>query len=87
MRRLNGIENLAAVAVRPWRSCVQPIAVEEELRLSPATYQLMRALVEASERATGSTAARLGAYARAPMADTTVPEGWVRVLLQARVRR
>lgn len=85
-RRLNGIENLAASVTRPWRNGAQPIAVEAELRLSAATCAVIRSWVEASERATGPTAARLRAYARAPVADPTVPEGWVRVLLQARAR-
>jgi hypothetical protein len=80
-RRLNAVENLAAAAVRPWRGGVRPIVVQDEIRLSAATNELLTAWVEASERATGPGATRLGVYGRAPVADPAVPEVWLRVLL------
>jgi hypothetical protein len=60
---------------------------ERELRMSAVTRDQLLAWVEEGERASdaGQGRTRLAIYRSAVVEDDAVPEGWIRMLLYARV--
>jgi hypothetical protein len=84
-RRLNGFENVLAQLASQWRA-VTPLDPVRELRMASATRAALFDWIEREERAKGKTAKRLAAYASETVSDESVPDGWVRVLLDRRAQ-
>jgi hypothetical protein len=84
-RRLDGFERTIARLARSWRPD-RPIAPARELRMADETRDALMAWVEADDASTGGTPERLGVYASGAVTDDSVPEGWVRLRLDAATR-
>lgn len=81
-RRLDGFERTLATLARSWRPD-RPIAPARELRMADETRDALLAWVEGDDAGTGRTLERLGVYASGAVTDDSVPEGWVRLRLDA----
>ena len=79
-RRINCVENSLAGLARQWRSgwVLEP---ERELRMSLSTATAMLTWIEEHEPAAGSTEKRLLRFIGPETLDSTVPDGWIRILL------
>ena len=85
-RRLDDFERTIARLARSWRPD-RPIAPARELRMADETRDAFVAWVEGSDASTPKTAIeRLGVYASGAVSDDSVPEGWVRLRLDATTR-
>lgn len=80
-RRLNAIENTACALLLRWRGA-EPIVPERELRMSDATRDDLLAWIEEREQTSGETRARITIYSSSAVADPSVPDGWIRVLVR-----
>jgi hypothetical protein len=86
-RRLDDFERTIARLARSWRPD-HPIAPARELRMADETRDAFVAWVEGDETTTPDAAIeRLGVYASGAVSDDSVPEGWVRLRLDATSRR
>lgn len=84
-RRLDGFERTIARLARSWRPD-RPIAPARELRMADETREALLAWVEGDDAPRGQTVERLGVYASGAVTDDSVPEGWVRLRLDASPR-
>lgn len=85
-RRLEDFERTIARLARSWRPD-RPIAPARELRMADETCGALVAWVEGDEATPPDTALeRLGVYASGAVTDDSVPEGWVRLRLDATTR-
>jgi hypothetical protein len=80
--RLDQFEDTIARLSRSWRPA-HPIAPARELRMADETREALLAWVEAEHAGQGRTLERLGVYASGAVTDDSVPEGWVRLRLEA----
>lgn len=80
--RLDRFEDTIARLSRSWRPA-RPIAPARELRMADETREALLAWVEAETAGQGRTLERLGVYASGAVTDDSVPEGWVRLRLDA----
>lgn len=86
-RRLDDFERTLARLARSWRPD-RPIAPARELRMADETRDALVAWVEGDQTTTHDAAIeRLGVYASGAVTDDSVPEGWVRLRLDAPVRQ
>jgi hypothetical protein len=83
--RLEQFESVIARLARSWRPA-RPLSPARELRMADETRERLLAWVEADEAGNGSTLERLGVYASGAVTDDSVPEGWVRLRLDAPAR-
>jgi hypothetical protein len=82
--RLAGFENAIASLARRWRP-ERPLSPARELRMADETRDALLAWVEESDATDRQpTLERLGVYASGAVSDDSVPEGWVRLNLNAR---
>jgi hypothetical protein len=81
-RRLDGFESAIARLASRWRP-QRPIAPARELRMADETREALLAWVEGGDPSAGRTLERLGVYASGAVTDDSVPEGWVRLRLNA----
>jgi hypothetical protein len=81
-RRLDGFERTIARLARSWRPD-RPIAPARELRMADETRDALMAWVEGDDVGANPTIERLGVYASGAVTDDSVPEGWVRLRLDA----
>ncbi|NUO38978.1 MAG: hypothetical protein HOQ17_08580 [Gemmatimonadaceae bacterium] len=85
-RRLDDFERTIARLARSWRPD-RPIAPARELRMADETRDAFVAWVEGTGADTPTSAVeRLGVYASGAVTDDSVPEGWVRLRLDATTR-
>jgi hypothetical protein len=85
-RRLDSFERTIARLARSWRPD-RPIAPARELRMADETCDALVAWVEEDDAVTPDAALeRLGVYASGAVTDDSVPEGWVRLRLDATTR-
>jgi hypothetical protein len=85
-RRLDSFEHTIARLARSWRPD-RPIAPARELRMADETCDALVAWMEGDDLAAPDAALeRLGVYASGAVTDDSVPEGWVRLRLDATVR-
>jgi hypothetical protein len=84
-QRLDRFENVIARLSASWRPA-RPISPARELRMADETREKLLAWVEADDAGQGHTLERLGVYASGAVTDDSVPEGWVRVRLDAPAR-
>jgi hypothetical protein len=84
-QRLEQFESVIARLARSWRPA-RPLSPARELRMADETRERLLAWVEADEAGQGSTLERLGVYASGAVTDDSVPEGWVRLRLDAPAR-
>lgn len=85
-RRLDHFERTLARLARSWRPD-RPIAPARELRMADETCDAFMAWIEGDGDATPDAAIeRLGVYASGAVTDDSVPEGWVRLRLDAATR-
>jgi hypothetical protein len=80
--RLDGFENTLAALARRWRP-ERPLAPARELRMADETREAFLDWVESEEPSQGHTLERLAVYASGAVTDESVPEGWVRLNLNA----
>jgi hypothetical protein len=84
--RLDSFEHTIARLARSWRPD-RPIAPARELRMADETCDALVAWVEGDDATTPDGAIeRLGVYASGAVTDDSVPEGWVRLRLDAATR-
>jgi hypothetical protein len=82
--RLDGFENAIAALARRWRP-ERPLSPARELRMADETREALMAWVEGSAVTDRHhMLERLGVYASGAVTDDSVPEGWVRINLDAR---
>ncbi|MEP6619544.1 MAG: hypothetical protein ABJE47_09520 [bacterium] len=80
--RLNAIENLLAATTHQWRGA-KLISPEGEVRMSEATRDRLLSWVQSLQWAVDPrTANRIARYSSHTVIEPTVPDGWIRVLLQ-----
>jgi hypothetical protein len=84
-RRLNAIENLTSQLTRQWRG-TRSLVLSQDFQLSRATFHALFAWVHRRAPVSGPSAARLHSITTSDTLDNSVPEGWIRVLLQMRNR-
>jgi lipase chaperone LimK len=84
--RLDRFEDAIARLSRSWRPA-RPIAPARELRMADETREALIAWVEAETAEQGRNLERLGVYASGAVTDDSVPEGWVRLRLDAPAAR
>jgi hypothetical protein len=82
-RRLNGIENALEALGRCWRHNSHEFELTRDVRLAASTAASVSLWVQEKQLAIGLDCDRLRRYSEAPMVDSSVPNGWVR--LQARM--
>lgn len=83
-RRLNSFENTLTSLASKWRPRL-PISPAQEIRMCGETRDALLAWIEAEEAGKGHTLNRLAVYAAA-VTDDSVPEGWVRLILDLKQR-
>jgi hypothetical protein len=81
--RLDDFEGTIAALARRWRP-ERPLAPARELRMADETREAFLEWVESEDPSQGHTLERLAVYASGAVTDDTVPEGWVRLHLNAR---
>jgi len=80
--RLDGFERTIARLASRWRP-QRPIAPARELRMADETRDAFLAWVEGDDERADRPLERLGVYASGAVTDASVPEGWVRLRLNA----
>ena len=83
-RRLNAFENTITALASKWRPRL-PLAPAQEIRMCGRTRDALLDWIEAEEAGKGHTLNRLAVYAAA-VTDDSVPEGWVRLVLDIKQR-
>ena len=83
--RLDSFERAIARLASRWRPA-RPIAPARELRMAEETREALLAWVEGGDASADRTLERLGVYASGAVTDDSVPEGWVRLRLDAVTR-
>lgn len=83
-RRLNAFENALTTLASRWRPRL-PLAPAQEIRMCGETRDGLLDWIEAEDAGKGYTLNRLAVYAAA-VTDDSVPQGWVRLVLDRRQR-
>lgn len=84
LRRLNAFENVLTSLASTWRPR-HPLVPAQEIRMCSETRDALLAWIEADEAVEGHTLNRLAVYAAA-VTDDSVPEGWIRLVLDLKQR-
>ena len=84
-RRLNGLLNSLAMLARHWR-LERPIEAARELRMTRDTARGLVEWVTAMSCDTEKVDERLLAFRSGVVDDASVPDGWIRMLLDTRGR-
>ena len=83
-RRLNAFENTITALAAKWRPRL-PLSPAQEIRMCGETRDALLDWIEAEEAGKGHTLNRLAVYAAA-VTDDSVPQGWVRLVLDLKQR-
>lgn len=83
-RRLNAFENTLTSLAARWRPRI-PLSPAQEIRMCGETRDALLDWIEAEEAGKGHTLNRLAVYAAA-VTDDSVPQGWVRLVLDLKQR-
>ena len=83
-RRLNAFENAITALASKWRPRL-PLAPAQEIRMCGRTRDALLDWIEAVDAGRGHTLERLAVYAAA-VTDDSVPQGWVRLVLDIKQR-
>jgi hypothetical protein len=84
-RRLNALANLLTALTQRWRADALPISYRD-LKLSAKTCRGLSHWIQLRGPAVGDAEARLRSFTTGEVADELVPDGWIRVLLNAQDR-
>lgn len=83
-RRLNAFENTITALASKWRPRL-PLSPAQEIRMCGETRDALLDWIEAEDAGKGHTLNRLAVYAAA-VTDDSVPQGWVRLVLDVKHR-
>jgi hypothetical protein len=83
-RRLNAFENTITALAAKWRPRL-PLSPAQEIRMCGETRDALLDWIEAEDAGKGHTLNRLAVYAAA-VTDDSVPQGWVRLVLDVKQR-